>query len=66
MFERSHLIFENFYMVLGGAKVRVEKSFLIENLKIDNGQFFQLIYGYYCKTMYKSSIWSCLFHLGVC
>ncbi len=25
------LIFENFYIVLGGAKVGVKKSFLIEN-----------------------------------
>ncbi len=49
------LIFENFYMVFR-SKVCIEKSFFIENLKMDIGQF---LYGYYC-------IWSNLFHLGVC
>ncbi len=60
------LIFENFYMVLGGAKVWVKKSFLIENLKMDTGQFFWLICGYCCESMCKSSIGSNLFHLAVC
>ncbi len=60
------LIFEKFYVVFRWGKVFVEKSFFIENLKMDTGQFFLLIYGYYCETMYKSSIWSNLFHLGVC
>ena len=57
---------EIFTWFLSGAKVRVEKSFSIENLKIDIRQFFQLIYGYCCEAMYKRSIWSNLFYLGVC
>ncbi len=55
-----------FIWFLGGAKVRVKKSFFIENLKMDTGQFFLLICGYCCETMCKSSIWSNLFYLGVC
>ncbi len=53
-----------FKWFLGGAKVWVKKSFLIENLKMDTGQFFWLICGYCCEAMCKSSIWSNLFHLG--
>ena len=44
------LIFEIFYMVLARAKVRVEKSFLTENLKMDVGQFLWLLCGY-CEAM---------------
>ncbi len=58
--------FKIFKWFLGGAKVWVKKSFLIENLKMDTGEFFWLICGYYCETMCKSSIWWNLFDLGVC
>ncbi len=54
-----------FTWFLSGAKVWVEKSFLVENIKMDIGQFFQLIYAYCSERMYKSSIWSNLFYLGV-
>ncbi len=58
--ERSILCF------LGRAKVGVKKLFFIEKLKMDTGQFFWLICGYCCETMFFSSIWSNLFHFGVC
>ncbi len=53
-------------MVLGRAKVWVKKLFFIENFKMDTGQFFWLICGYFCKIVCKSSTWSNLFHLGMC
>ncbi len=55
-----------FIWFLGGGKVGVKKSFFLENLKMDTGQFFWLICRYYYETMYKSSICSNLFHLDVC
>ncbi len=55
-----------FTWFLGGAKVWVKKSFCIENLKMDIGQFFWLLCGHWCETMLKSSILSILFHLDVC
>ncbi len=51
-----------FLWFLGGAKVWVKKSFFMENLKMDTGQFFWLICAYCYKTMCKSSIcsiWVC-------
>ncbi len=57
---------KSFMWFLGGAKVRVKKSFFTENLKMDIGQLFWLICGYCCETMCKSSILTNLFHLSVC
>ncbi len=37
---------------LGGAKVWVKKSFFIENLRMDSGQFFWLICRYSYETMF--------------
>ncbi len=51
-----------FIWFLGRAKVWVEKSLFIENLKMDTGQFFWSICGYCYETMCKSSIcsiWVC-------
>ncbi len=45
-----------FIWFLSGAKVWIKKSFLIENLKMDTGQFFWLICGYCCETVCKSSV----------
>ncbi len=64
---RGSIWFLNIFIwFLGGAKVWVKMLFFIENLKTDTGQFFCLICGYCYETMCKSSIWSNLFHLGVC
>ncbi len=49
---------KNSIWFLGGAKVLVKKSFFIENLKMDTGQFFWLICGYCYEPMCKSSIYS--------
>ncbi len=57
------LMFENFYMVFGKAKVWVKKSFLYRKIKIiDTGQFFWFVCRYCSEIMFKSSIWSNLFH----